>query len=126
MATARDSEHSPAMTKEISTLAVPLFIKARRKKLNISQETLAERVGVSTATISNLETGRNGFSDKTLAALADALRCRPADLMLPPGSEDKVSGEHAVKALLRTIEGLPEEAINPVWRLISGYVEDAE
>lgn len=119
-------DQSPRMSKETTTLAVPLFIKPRRKKLNISQEKLAEQVGVSTATISNLETGRNGFTDKTLAALADALKCRPADLLTPIGSDDKVSGEHAVKSLLRRIDGLPEEAINPVWRLISGYVEDAE
>jgi transcriptional regulator with XRE-family HTH domain len=112
------------MTKD-TTLAVPLFIKDRRKKLNISQERLAEQVGVSTATISNLETGRNGFSDKTLAAVAEALKCRPVDLLLPMGDQTKVSGEAAVKDLLRRIEGLPPEAINPVWRLISGYIEDA-
>ncbi|MBX4889808.1 helix-turn-helix domain-containing protein [Rhizobium bangladeshense] len=113
------------MVKE-TTLAVPLFIKERRKKLNISQEKLAERVGVTTATISNLETGRNGFTDKTLAAIAEALKCRPVDLLVPLGNDDKVEGEVAVKALLRKISGLPEDAINPLWRLISGYLEDAE
>lgn len=120
-----ESEECARMVKD-TTLAVPLFIKERRKKMNISQEKLAERVGVTTATISNLETGRNGFTDKTLAAVAEALKCRPVDLLLPLDNEDKVSGETAVKALLRKIYGLPEEAINPVWRLISGYVEDAE
>lgn len=113
------------MTKE-STLAVPLFIKERRKKLNMSQERLAELVGVSTATISNLETGRNGFTDKTLAAVADALKCTPADLLLPLGDGGLVAGERAVKNLLRTIKGMPEDAVNPIWRLISGYIEDAE
>jgi len=113
------------MTKD-TTLAVPLFIRERRKKLNISQEKLAEMVGVSTATISNLETGRNGFTDKTLASVADALKCRPVDLLLPLSDRGKVSGEKDVKDLLRHIDGLPKEAINAVWRLISGYVEDAE
>lgn len=112
------------MTKE-TTLAVPLFIKGRRKKLNISQEKLADMVGVSTATISNLETGRNGFTDKTLAAIADALKCHPADLMLPMVQPGKISGEKSVKELLRQIDGLPPEAVNAVWRLISGYIEDA-
>jgi transcriptional regulator with XRE-family HTH domain len=109
-----------------TTLAVPLYIKERRKKLNMSQERLAERVGVSTATISNLETGRNGFTDKTLATIADALACDPIDLLRPMKSQDKVAGEKAVKELLRSIDGLPADAINAVWRLISGYVEDAE
>ena len=113
------------MTKD-TALAIPLFIKERRKKMNMSQETLAERVGVSPATISNLETGRNGFSDKTLAAVAEALKCRPVDLLLPLGDQTKVSGEAAVKDLLSRIEGLPTTAINPIWKLISGYIEDAE
>ncbi|QHW26624.1 helix-turn-helix transcriptional regulator [Rhizobium leguminosarum bv. viciae 248] len=113
------------MTKE-TTLAVPLFIKERRKKLNLSQERLAELAGLSTAMISNMETGRHGFSDKTLAAIAEALKCRPADLLIPMGAENKVSGENAVKDLLRRIDGLPEEAVSLVWRVIHGYLQDAE
>lgn len=125
MVTALLFEESPRMTKD-TTLAVPLFIKERRKKLNLSQERLAELANVTTPTISNLETGRNGFTDKTLAAIADALKCTPADLLLPMANQGKVSGETAVKGLLRQIDGLPPEAVNAVWRLISGYVEDAE
>lgn len=107
-----------------TTLAIRLYIRERRKKTGDSQETLAEKVGVSTATISNLETGRNGFTDKTLAAIAAALNCHPSDLLKPPESSDKVSGETEIKDLLRRIDGLPAEAINPLWRLISGYLED--
>lgn len=113
------------MAKE-TTLAIPLYIKERRKKLQMSQERLAELAGLSTATISNLETGRNGFTDKALAQVSDALGCRPVDLFSPMDKGGLVSGEKAVKDLLRKIDGLPPEAINAVWRLISGYVEDAE
>jgi len=41
-------------------------------------------------------------------------------------ASDSVSGEAEIKRLLRRIKGLPPEAINPVWRLIGGYLEDAE
>lgn len=125
MATPLESREGTRMTKE-ATLAVQLFIRERRNKMKLSQEALAERAGVTTATISNLETGRNGFTDKTLAAVATALNCRPIDLLMPMGSDQLVSGEVGIKNLLRRIDGLPDEAVNHVWRLISGYIEDAE
>ncbi|NTG73262.1 helix-turn-helix transcriptional regulator [Agrobacterium rhizogenes] len=114
------------MTDTIAKLAVPTFTKALRKKKKWTQEKLAQEAGLSTAAVHNLEAEKNGFTDKTLKALADALSCEPWQLLVEPGHDAKVSSEGAVKELLRKIEGLPEEAINPVWRLISGYVEDAE
>ncbi len=117
--------HSPQMTEE-TTLAVPVYVRALRKRKMLSQERLASLAGLSTATVSNLETGRNGFTDKTIAALANALQCRPADLFLPPEMNEKVKGEAGIKALLLQIDGLPESAIIPILRLISGYLEDAE
>lgn len=36
----------------------------------------------------------------------------------------QIRGKGAILATLRRIHGLPEEAIGPVWVLISGYLED--
>lgn len=63
------------------SLAVPTFVREWRKFRGLSQETLAERAELSTPSISQLENGNQGFTDKSLAALAAALDCTPAALL---------------------------------------------
>lgn len=58
------------------------FFRAWRKHRGFTQEQLAGMIGVATASISQLETGKQGYTDSTLAALADALSCEPADLLM--------------------------------------------
>lgn len=58
------------------------FIKQWRKHRGLTQEQLATRLEVATSTISQLETGKQGYSQPTLEALADALGCQPADLLM--------------------------------------------
>lgn len=58
------------------------FFKEWRKYRGYTQEDLAAIVGVTPSSISQLETGKQGFTDTTLAALADALSCSPGDLLM--------------------------------------------
>lgn len=58
------------------------FFREWRKFRGLTQEQLAERIGVSTATISQLESGKQGFTDNTLEALAAELHCGPGDLLM--------------------------------------------
>lgn len=58
------------------------FFREWRKHRGFTQEHLAEMIGVSTPSISQLETGKQGFTDSTLSALAEALSCQPADLLM--------------------------------------------
>lgn len=48
----------------------------------MTQEALASRLDVAVSTISQLETGKQGYSQPMLEALADALECQPADLLM--------------------------------------------
>lgn len=57
------------------------FIAAWRKYRNLTQEQLAERVGMSVSNISQLEQGRQGYSQEGLEAIADALNCEPGQLL---------------------------------------------
>ncbi|MCW5720845.1 MAG: helix-turn-helix transcriptional regulator [Devosia sp.] len=75
------------------------FFRAWRRHRGLTQEQLAERVDMSVSSISQLETGKQGFSDDTLLALADALSCEPGDLL----SRDPAL-EAQVAALLKLIE----------------------
>lgn len=58
------------------------FIKQWRKYRGLTQEQLSSRLNVAVSTISQLETGKQGYSQPTLEALADALGCSPADLLV--------------------------------------------
>ena len=58
------------------------FFKEWRKHRGMTQEELAEAVGVSTPSISQLERGVQGFTDSTLEALSVALACNPGDLLM--------------------------------------------
>lgn len=57
------------------------FFTEWRKFRSLTQEKLAALAKLSTASISQLETGKQGFTDATLEALAEALQCNPGDLL---------------------------------------------
>lgn len=58
------------------------FFREWRKHRGYTQEELADIVGVRASSISQLETGKQGFTDTTLMALAEALNCSPGDLLM--------------------------------------------
>jgi transcriptional regulator with XRE-family HTH domain len=58
------------------------FFKEWRKHRGMTQEELAEAIGVTPPSISQLERGIQGFSDSTLEALAYSLNCNPGDLLM--------------------------------------------
>lgn len=57
------------------------FIKEWRKYRNLTQEALAARVDMSPANLSLIERSLQNYTQETLEALADALRCDPSDLL---------------------------------------------
>lgn len=66
---------------------IPLHLRAWRKLRDLSQAQLAERIGVSDATISRIESGEQNWDQEFLKAAADALRCAPADLLMRDPSQ---------------------------------------
>lgn len=67
------------------------FIKEWRKFRNLTQEALAERVGMVVSNIAQLEQGRQGYSQAGLEAIADALRCDAGQLLtVDPTKDDAI------------------------------------
>lgn len=56
-------------------------VRRLREARGFSQTTLADRMGVAPTRISEIEHGRCGVSGSTLDKLADALACKPQDLL---------------------------------------------
>jgi transcriptional regulator with XRE-family HTH domain len=57
------------------------FIRDWRKHRKLTLERLADRIGVSTGALSQLERGDVGYTQPMLEALAEALSCEPVDLL---------------------------------------------
>jgi len=77
------------------------YFREWRKFRGWTQEELAERVGLTASSISQLETGKQGFTDDTLRSLALELGCSPGDLLMRnPLDQDSVwlLVEHLKKA----------------------------
>jgi transcriptional regulator with XRE-family HTH domain len=76
------------MTPRMTSLA-PVGLAARRRARGLSRERLgAAAGGVSAATIRRTERGETRPHPRTLAALAEALGCRPDDLTDPQHDHD--------------------------------------
>jgi transcriptional regulator with XRE-family HTH domain len=69
----------------------PTFIREWRKHRGLSQERLAERLEISQENVSLIENGKVAYTQPILEAMAEALNCTPADLIMrPPGSGDDI------------------------------------
>jgi len=53
-----------------------------RKDRNITQQQLAENIGVSVVTVANIETGKQWVRPKTLGKIAKSLKVNISDLFL--------------------------------------------
>jgi len=58
------------------------FIKEWRKHRSLTQEQLAERIGIARSYLTKIERGTRRYDQPFLEAAADALRCEPADLIM--------------------------------------------
>ena len=75
--------HKQGMDENDLYLAVGKAIAVRRDELNLTQQTLAERVGLSRASLANIETGRQKILLHYLYRIAAALRVSRIEELLP-------------------------------------------
>lgn len=65
-------------------MSLPERIRALREALELSQDQLAERAGLSRTQVSNLERGVHEPGSQTIRRLAAALGVQPGDLLNQP------------------------------------------
>ena len=67
------------------------FIAEWRRHRQLSQDRLAERIGISKATLSRIENRLIPYNQDFLETCAQALQCEPADLIMrDPGTPDLI------------------------------------
>jgi transcriptional regulator with XRE-family HTH domain len=95
----------------------------RKESLRLTQEQLAKRVGISRASLANIEAGRQQVLVHHLFALASALDLdSPVQLLLP--SSDQARPEAAASDLPLAGEGLTEKQRREVLNLMGGVLEN--
>lgn len=75
-------------------------IKSVRENLGITQEKLAEKVGVCTRHISDIENGKKSPSFGVLYQIVRVLGMRSEDLFYPDNSEPDTLAQHISRLLL--------------------------
>ena len=95
--------------------AVGRIISEKRRCLGLSQEELAERVGINQESLSKMEKGAMAPKFERLRLFAEALECRVEDLFkFSPGQAD----EQAV-TISELIRGLPDNKRELIVRVIA-------
>lgn len=93
---------------ELDYKAIGKRIKIARIKADLTQERLAERIGISPTHLSNIETGTTRVSLSTIISIANALSVTGDDLLCDNSRRSHPAGTNpALWILLRTRRHTP-------------------
>ncbi len=87
-------------------------ISAKRKERRLTQEQLAEAVGVSLQTVSNIECGKKGSRPENIAKICVVLDTTADYILLGEKSENQLKG------ISKQIAALPDEKYKAVEKLV--------
>ena len=96
----------------MNQMATGKFISQKRKQKNLTQEQLAEKLGVSNKTVSKWETGKCMPDYSVVKALCDELEITVAELMDGEKSEEKsvrTYDEEQIMDLLKKMQDLEKQ-----------------
>ena len=96
----------------MNQMATGKFISQKRKEKNLTQEQLAEKLGVSNKTVSKWETGKCMPDYSVVKTLCDELEITVAELMDGEKSEEKsvrTYDEEQIMDLLKKIQDLEKQ-----------------
>lgn len=80
--------------------AIGQRVRRFRKALGLSQETLAEKINISTTHMSHIETGNTKLSLPVLVALANVLEVRTDDLLYDASPSSRTSSINGIMQIL--------------------------
>ena len=99
--TPRERPEKKIIVQETLRYEVKHFVRQWRKHRGLTQGQLAEKTNYSDGAVSHLETGQTHYSQTMLEAIAKALDCNPADLILhePNGASERRKGRMLIDRL---------------------------
>ncbi len=87
----------------------PHYIREWRKHRGLTQEQLAERIGIARSYLTKIERGDRRYDQPFLEAAADALQCQPGDLIMRDPTD--VGGLWSIWEQLQPIERVQAVAV---------------
>ena len=93
-------------------------VKYYRSLANLSQEKLAEKVGISANTVSYIEHGKNSISFSKIPALCNALNIEPYQLFVQISSD-----EDKIKEINKALKLATPRQLNLIMNLVSGILD---
>lgn len=97
------------------------FIRQWRAHRGLTLEQLAERIDVTHGALSQLERGLVNYTQPMLEALAYALRCSPADLLMRDPTQ-----ESAAWSLADHLQKASPERQRAILRVVSAMLEEED
>jgi transcriptional regulator with XRE-family HTH domain len=94
-----DNDYDIASEK-IEYYSIGQRVRKYRKAYNLSQEQLAEQIGISTTHLSHIETGNTKLSLPVLVRLADALNVQTDELLYEQEKNSKSSAKEEILNIL--------------------------
>jgi transcriptional regulator with XRE-family HTH domain len=88
-------------------------IKALRVARGLTQDAVAEALGIASKNVQRLESGRQNLTLKTLAHVADVLDVEPYELLTSAGAAPPTDAEVSLRRALRGLERLGHEVFAP-------------
>lgn len=83
----------------------PIFIREWRLHRGLTLQDVADKTGITHATIGRVERGKIAYTRDTIEAIADAMNCLPGQLLsYPPNGAP--SGEQVASLVLEAMHGL--------------------
>jgi transcriptional regulator with XRE-family HTH domain len=111
----------------LSLAGAPNRIRELREAANLTQQNLADRIGVSKVTISELEREKMRLDLSYMRRLAKALDVTPADLLLVKDNPNSLTAdERALIVLLRNATDEEREAVTAMIGLLIRSVPKPE
>ncbi len=104
---------------ESLTKQVGINIHAKRKNLGLTQEELAEKVGIGQQSLSRMEKGRIAPKFERLQSFATALNCTVMDLFRP----DNPSGSAIASRISDVLSGLDSRKQEMILNHIASLVQ---
>ena len=112
------------MNEEVIYREIGRRIKRFRKVAGQTQDQLASRIGVSRASIANIEAGRQNFLLHYVYAIAEALNL-DTPLPLLPGAHEVIAPSTDIVKVPVPKKGLTKNQREDVSRLMGSAMEDA-
>ncbi len=94
-------------------------IKFYRKKADLTQEQLAEKISINSRSLSLIERGNNFITAETLSSIAEALNVTPKKLF---DFDDEFVDPKITKEKLFDLINKNEDKIQTIYNIVKGYL----